>query len=245
EGMEGISPRFVINQISNAVAKGDLSCLDPLSLLQIMWAGIEQSTTLAQEERDGLSKLFADTRREYEAMALKEVQKAFIDAFDEAANSLAREYFRQIEAHCTKQGLKDPETGLERDPDENFMRSLERSIGVQDYEKSNFRWAIYERLRPFVQRGIEITYTLDGRLQAAVEKEVLPDTREVRQVLAPRDSLGVATARRDEVIERLVRQRGYCQDGALRLVDYVARSLSQSERDRARRVPKALQWLWR
>lgn len=177
-------------------------------------------------------------------MAKREIQKASIDSFEVSANTLARQYVRQIEAYCTQQKFADPETGVERDPNENFMRSLERSIGIQDYDKDAFRRALYERLSPPVQQGKAITYTLDGRLQAAIEAELLPNVRDVRRVLAPADShTAEESARREELINRLVRERGYCREGAMRLAEYVGQTLSRTRQERGRGLP-SLRWLW-
>lgn len=246
EGMEGISPRFVVNQISRAVTREKLHCLDPLGLLQVMWEGIEQSSTLVREEKDRLFRLFADTRREYEEMAKREVQRAFVEGFEATGNNLALKYFQHVAADCTKQKVADPATGEAEEPNENFMRSMERAVGIQDYDRRNFRQRLYDRLQPLVESGTRLTYTLDGRLQAAVEKTLLPNLREVRQLLAPRNSLTAeALTRRDQVVERLVHEHGYCWEGALQLVGYVARLLSESAPERGRGTPKALQWLWR
>ena len=46
EGMDGISPRYVINRLSTALVRDGVTCIDPIDALRAMRDGIEQHTEL-------------------------------------------------------------------------------------------------------------------------------------------------------------------------------------------------------
>src|SRR5262249_5131481 len=60
EGMDGISPRYVINRLSNALIKENISCINPIDALRAMKDGFEQHTSISREERERLLNLIAE-----------------------------------------------------------------------------------------------------------------------------------------------------------------------------------------
>jgi serine protein kinase len=243
EGFIGVSPRFVINQISRAVSHPEVNCLDPMDLLQTIWEGIGQSTTLVQEDQDRLDKLFFETRKEYEQMAKREVQKAFIEGFDKAAIDLVHNYIKNAEAY-----LKNPNghTSLMGEPGDNaetFMRSLERVIDVQDYLKDDFRREILTQAKRLEKAEMKISYDFDARLEEAVIRKLCPSDRDMGRVLGPQSEQNPEfMAKRQEVEQRLVRERGYQADCAGSLVEHVSQLLNENRRQKSS-LPKALRWL--
>lgn len=232
EGMVGISPRFIINQIARAVSRPGVTCLDPLDLLRTIWEGVEQSTTLAREEQQRLYQLFLEARREYDEMAKREVQKAFVEHFDQAATQLVQEYVSAME--------HDGHDGAQR---ENLMRSLERAVRVHDYDQGNFRREIRLEADQRAKAGLPADYRMDARLEEAVIRRLCPSVPGMARVLAPRDSLAPdLLAKREEVLQRLVRERGYEPDCAKTLLDHVAQLIGSEEKPRTS-LPKALRWL--
>lgn len=246
EGMIGISPRFVINQISRAVSRSGVNCLDPIDLLQTLWEGLEQSTTLAREEQKRLYTLFQDTRREYDELAKRDLQKAFVENFDHVANSMIREYIEGIKAYMANPDGHKKQIGIQSNEDgrnERMMRSLERLIDVQDYDVESFRHDIYRKVEPLQKAGLPVDYRMDARLEEATIRKLCPDLRQVARVIngeAPSDA--ELTNNKKQVIRRLIEERGYEIECAQRLVKHVDRLLNSNNRSRSS-LPKALRWL--
>ncbi len=237
EGMIGISPRFVINQIARAVARPGLTCLDPLDLLRTIWQGVEQSTTLVREEQQRLYRLFLETRREYDEMAKREVEKAFVENFDQAATQMVREYVSAVDT------MLKGHNGHDGGSRENLLRSLERAVRVQDYDQNGFRREISREAEQRQRAGLPVDYRMDARLEEAVIRRLCPSPREMAHVLAPRESLTPnLLAKREEVLQRLVRERGYEPDCAQSLTEHVAQIIGAEERPKSA-LPKALRWL--
>ena len=92
EGMDGISPRFVINRISTSLIKPDTGCINPIDVLRALKDGVEQQSQFKKAERERYINLIADTRREYDEIARTDIQKAFFVAFEQEALTLLDNY---------------------------------------------------------------------------------------------------------------------------------------------------------
>jgi len=241
EGMQGISPRYVVNRLAHAVTQPGLKCLEPLSLLRVLWDGIEQSTSLAAAERERLGALFLDARREYEALAQRAVQRAFVPDFAAKAEKLFRDYLVQVEAFCEGElgaGFANSEVFPSN---EALMRSLERLIGVGELARAPFRREIWSHYSLLQRQGQPFDYSSDPRLQEAVELWLCPDLRQMAHRLVPTPTTDAAVSReREQVIQRLINEHGYCTECAITLVDHVSSYLARGE---GFRVRKAWDWL--
>ena len=241
EGMIGISPRFVINQIARAVSTPGRKCLNPMDLLMTLWEGLDQSTTLAGEEKQRMYQLFLQTRREYDEMAIRELKKAFIDGFEQTATNLVQEY---VSAVNTELGEKqEMAIGQGKQPNGNLMRSLEHVVGIQDYDSKAFRTQIRRHMLQVSDAGMTYDYHLDARLEEAVIRRICPSLREMSAVLDSRDRLSAERmAKRDEILNRLVEERGYEPECAEQLIDHVAHLKAERGRNK-HYLRKSLRWI--
>src|SRR6516165_1946428 len=100
EGMEGISPRYIQDKISNAlVSELEQRCVNPFMVLNELEAGLRGHALITSEEqRQRYRELLDDVRREYEDIVKNEVQRAI--AADEAAIArLCGNYVDNIKAY--------------------------------------------------------------------------------------------------------------------------------------------------
>jgi serine protein kinase len=228
EGMDGIGPRYVINRLSHAVVKDDVACVNPIDALRALKDGFEQHTAITREERERLLNLIAEARREYDELAKREVQKAFVYAYEESAKTLLNNYLDNVEAFCNKSRLRDPITEEEVEPDERLMRAIEEQIGVTETAKKAFREEILIRLSALARRGQRFEYTSHDRLREAIEKKLFADLRDVVKITTSTKTPDAEQLKRiNEVVERLVAEQGYCTLCANELLKYVGTLLSR------------------
>jgi serine protein kinase len=228
EGMDGISPRYVINRLSNALVRDNVTCINPIDALRSMRDGLEQHTSIARDQREHLLNLIADARREYDEMAKREVQKAFVYSFEESARTMLNNYLDNVEAYCNKSKVIDPITEEEMEPDEKLMRSIEEQIGVSENSKRQFREEILIRISALARRGQTFDYTSHERLREAIEKKLFVDLRDVVKITTSAKTPDADQLRRiNEVIDRLVREHGYCPVCANELLKYVGSLLNR------------------
>src|SRR5262249_60508556 len=75
EGMDGISPRFIINRISSSLIKPDTRCINPINMLRALKDGLDSYGQFKNAERDRHHQLIAESRRDYHEIARTDVQK--------------------------------------------------------------------------------------------------------------------------------------------------------------------------
>ena len=126
EGMDGISPRFVINRISTSLIKPDTRCINPIDVLRALKDGIEQQSQFKKVDRERYANLIADARREYDEIARTDVQKAFFVSFEKEALTLLDNYLDNVEAYLDQTKLIDPITGEEVPPNEKLCAPLRK-----------------------------------------------------------------------------------------------------------------------
>ena len=168
EGMSGVDPRYVINRISSAMVTQKTSCIGPLDVLRALKNGLDQHPSIGPEERERLLNFIAAARREYDEIAKKEVQKAFVYSYEEAAKALFNNYLDHVEAYCNWGKVKDPVTDEEMDPDEKLMRSIEEQIGISENAKKSFREEILIRISTYARKGKKFEYDSHERLREAI-----------------------------------------------------------------------------
>jgi serine protein kinase len=77
EGMDGISPRFVQDMLSNALVRYEEPTLNPFMVMNEIERGLKaHSLITADEQRKRYTELIGVVRREYEDIIKNEVQRA-------------------------------------------------------------------------------------------------------------------------------------------------------------------------
>jgi serine protein kinase len=228
EGMDGISPRYVINQLSNILAKEGAKFITPIDALRALRDGLEQHTSINREERERYLNFISEVRKEYDEIAKKEVQKAFVYSFEESARTLLNNYLDNVEAYSNKTKLKDPLTEEELEPDETLMRSIEEQIGVTENQKKSFREEILIRISSLARRGLTFDYTSHERLKEAIEKKLFADLKDVVKITTSAKTPDQEQLRKiNEVINRLVEKQNYTVESANALLNYVGTLLNR------------------
>ena len=228
EGMEGISPRYVINRLSAALVRDGVTCINAIDALRSLRDGLEQHTSISREEHERLLNLIAEARREYDEVAKREVQKAFVYSFEESARTLLNNYLDNVEAYCNKTKVIDPVTEEEMEPDERLMRSIEEQIGITENGKRQFREEILIRISSLARRGQTFDYKSHERLQEAIEKKLFADLRDVVKITTSTKTPDADQLRRiNDVVDRLIREQGYCPVCANELLKYVGALLNR------------------
>jgi serine protein kinase len=228
EGMDGISPRYVINRLSSALVRDGVTCINPIDALRTIKSGFEQHTGINAEQRERYLNLISSARKEYDELAKIEVQRAFVYSFEEMARTICNNYLDNVEAYCNKERMKDPITEEEMEPDEQLMRSIEEQIGVSENAKNTFRQEILIRISSHARKGKQFEYNSHERLKEAIEKKIFADLKDVVKITTSSKTPDPDQTRRiNDVVDRLVRDHGYCPVCANELLTYVGTLLSR------------------
>lgn len=228
EGMDGISPRYVINRLSSALVKQNTTCINPIDALRALRDGLDQHTSITREERERYLNFIQEARKEYDEMAKKEVQRAFVYSYEESARTLLNNYLDNVEAYCNKTRLRDPITDEEMEPDEQLMRSIEEQIGVTENAKKSFREEILIRISSLARKGMTFEYTSHERLKEAIEKKLFADLRDVVKITTSTRTPDKEQLRKiNDVVNRLMAEHGYCHVCANEILRYTGSLLNR------------------
>ncbi len=228
EGMDGISPRYIINRLSGALVRDGITCINPIDALRAIKDGFDQHTGISGEQRERYLNLISSARKEYDELAKTEVQRAFVYSFEEMARTICNNYLDNVESYCNKERIKDPITEEEMDPDEGLMRSIEEQIGISENAKNTFRQEILIRISSYARKGRAFEYNSHERLKEAIEKKIFADLKDVVKITTSVKTPDPDQLRRiNEVIDRLVKDHGYCPVCANELLTYVGTLLSR------------------
>ncbi len=228
EGMAGIDPRYVINRVSSALIKQDMSCINALDVLRALKEGLDQHPSITKEERERYLNYISIARKEYDDLAKKEIQKAFVYSYEESARTLFDNYLDNIEAYCNWTKMKDPLTGEELDPDERLMRSIEEQIGISENAKKAFREEILIRISSYSRKGKKFDFTSHERLREAVEKKLFSDLKDVVKITTSTKTPDESQLKKiNDVTGRLIDEHGYCSVCANELLRYVGSLLNR------------------
>jgi serine protein kinase len=225
EGMQGISPRYVQDKISNAlVAHPDSKSINPFMVLNELEAGLKHHTLITSDElRTKYRDLLGVVKEEYENIVKNEVQRA-IAADEDALKRLCGNYIDNVKAYTQREKVKNSFTGQYQDPDERLMRSIEQKIDIPESRKDDFRREIMNYIGALSIDGRTFDYKTNERLYKALELKLFEDQKDSIKLTSLVSKVVDADtqAKIDVVKHRLIRDYGYDDESASDVLNYVA-----------------------
>ena len=225
EGMKGISTRFIIKAIDNALSNSEYNCINPLSIMESIIKSVKELDIGADDKKRYLGFIQDTIRKEYNKILEKEITKAFIHSFKEQAESLFNNYIDNAEAFVNKSKIKDTSTGEELNPDEEFMRSIEEQIGVSESSSKGFRADVTSYMFYLVRNGGMIDYTSYEPLKEAIEKKLMASVKDLSRIITKsrvRDK--EQTEKYNAMVEEM-QKNGYCLHCCDVILKYAANNL--------------------
>jgi len=225
EGMQGISPRYVQDKISNAlVAHPNERSINPFMVLNELEAGLKHHSLINSDEtRKHYRHLLSLVKEEYEDIVKNEVQRA-IAADEDAMTRLCGNYIDNVKAYTQREKVKNKYTGQTEEPDERLMRSIEEKIDIPESRKDDFRREIMNYIGALSLDGKRFDYRTNERLQKALELKLFQDQKDTIKLTSLVSSVvDKDTQEKIDIVKaRLIRNYGYDEDSATDVLNYVA-----------------------
>ncbi len=236
EGMSGISPRFIMNALNIALgsAKDQAKCINPVDVIRALKHQFDHHIGFSDEERGRYVELLmaekASVLAEYRERAKKEINKAFLFAYEDQAQALFDNYMKNATAYCLKRKIVDPVTQDESDPDEKLMRSIEEMIGISEGARGEFRQGLFVFKSDAIDRKEDFDFKSYPPLQEAIEKKLISDLKNIVSLtLADKSRKDPKTLeRKHEAVSKLL-EKGYCPVCAESLLEFVGEMLRKEE----------------
>ena len=225
EGMGGISTRFIMKVIDNALSDSEYNCINPIVLLEGMIREVKELSIADDVKKRYLGFLQDAIKKEYHRILEKEVTKAFIHGYGEQAEDLFNNYLDHAEAYVNKIKLKDESTGEELNPDEAFMRSIEEQLGITQTAAKGFRQDVTAYMFSIIRGGGKIDYRCYEPLKEAIEKKLTSSVRELSRIITQNKVRNQEQNSKYNAMVEEMKQNGYCDHCCNVILKYAANNL--------------------
>jgi serine protein kinase len=232
EGLEGISPRYIQDKISNVLVTSEEPCINPFMVMNELEEGLKHHSLISDEKtRERYRALLQEVKAEYAEIVKNEVQRA-IAADEEALNRLFHNYIDHVKAYVLGEKVKNPYTGAPEPPNERLMRSVEERIEIPESRKDDFRREIMNYIGAMALEGRQFTYKDNERLRRALELKLFEDQKDtIRLSALVSGTVDPETQAKIDVVKaRLIRDYGYCEHCAGGVLEFAASIFARSER---------------
>jgi len=226
EGMDGISTRFITKAIDHALSNSDKNMVTPISMLDSLTRMVKEQITDEAFKKSCLELLQKTVRDEYLKILETEVSKAFVNAYEEQAQSLFDNYLDHAEAYTTRCKLKDRVTKEERHPDEEFMKSIEEQIGITGSSRDGFRSDVTAYMFAKMRKGEKVDYTTYEPLKEAIEAYLISSVKSLARIVTKSKSRDKEQQEKySEMVNTLCKKYNYNPDSAEEILVFCANNL--------------------
>lgn len=227
EGLQGISPRYIQDKISNAIILAQQAGrpgVNPFMVFRELESGLKSHSLISDDEKKKeYMEMLRTVQEEYEEIIKGEVQRA-ISADESAITRLCGNYIDNIKAYTQKEKIRNPFTGNDESPDERLMRSIEEKIEIPESRKEDFRKEIMNYIGALAIDGKKFNYKMNERLHKALELKLFEDQKDSIKLTTLVTNVVDKTSQEkiDIVKSRLIKDFGYDDLSATDVLQYVA-----------------------
>ncbi len=225
EGLTGISTRFIMKAIDNALSESECDCINPILVMESLVKAV-RATDISDEDKKKLLVLLQETlKQEYHRILEKEVTRAFIHGYQEQAETLFNNYLDHAEAYVNKTRIKDKNTGEELEVDEKFLESIESQLGISGTAAKGFRNDVTAYMFSLLRNQVKIEFGSYEPLKEAIEKKLINSVRELSRVVTQARVRDQEQRQKYDAMVEAMRNNGYCEHCCNVILKYAANNL--------------------
>ncbi|WP_459191336.1 PrkA family serine protein kinase [Halosimplex sp. J119] len=230
EGMEGVSPRFIGDEIAEAIMDSmhrSRDFLSPLTTFNHLEANIENHGSIPEDRFETYHRYLELVREEYKERAIEDVRHALAYDVDEIQRQ-GEKYMDHVMAYIDDDTVEDEITGREQEPDEQFLRSVEEKLDLPEDRKDDFRQEVSNWVSRRAREGDTFNPQDNDRLRRALERKLWEDKKHNINFSALVSSGDMDDDERNEWIDALIEQ-GYSEEGAREVLEFAGAEVAKSE----------------
>ena len=226
EGMTGISTRFIMKALDNALSDNtEGNCINPINVREALISMVKEGD-LPDDTRKQYLEFLQDTlHKEYLEILEKEITRAFVYSYQEQAEALFQNYLDHAEAYVNKGKVKDRNTKEELSPDEGFMKSIEEQIAIIGSAADGFRQEVIAYLWAANRRGEKIDYRSYEPLKEAIEKKLMTSVRDLSRIITKARTRDEEQSEKYNAMVKNLLDNGYCLSCVDVVLKYAANNL--------------------
>jgi serine protein kinase len=230
EGMDGVSPRFIGDEIAEALMDSmhrSRTFLSPLLTFNHLEGNLENHGSISEEMFETYYRYLELVREEYKKRAIEDVRHALAYDVDEIQRQ-GEKYMDHVMAYIDDDTVEDEITGREQEPDEQFLRSVEEKLELPEDRKDDFRQEVANWVSRRAREGEPFDPQDNDRLRRALERKLWEDKKHNINFSALVTSGEMDDEERNEWIEALLDQ-GYSTEGAKEVLEFAGAEVAKSE----------------
>jgi serine protein kinase len=230
EGMDGVSARFIGDEIAEAIMDAThrgRGYLSPLSVFTHFERNLENHGSIPEENVERYHRYLELVREEYKERAIDDVRHALAYDLDEIRRQ-GEKYMDHVMAYIDDSTVEDELTGREQEPDETFLRSVEEKLDVPGDRKDDFRQEVSNWVSRRAREGRGFDPQENDRLRRALERKLWEDKKHNINFSALVSANELDDEERNAWVEALV-DRGYSRDGAAEVLEFAGAEVAKSE----------------
>jgi serine protein kinase len=230
EGMEGVSPRFIGDEIAEAIMDSmhrSRNFLSPLTTFNHLEGNLENHGSIPEERFETYHRYLELVREEYKERAIEDVRHALAYDVDEIQRQ-GEKYMDHVMAYIDDDTVEDEITGREQEPDEQFLRGVEEKLDLPEDRKDDFRQEVSNWVSRRAREGDTFNPQDNDRLRRALERKLWEDKKHNINFSALVSSGEMDDEERNQWIDALIEQ-GYSEDGAAEVLEFAGAEVAKSE----------------
>ncbi|WP_132058268.1 PrkA family serine protein kinase [Halorussus amylolyticus] len=230
EGMEGVSARFIGDEIAEAIMNSthrDRGFLSPLSVFNHFEENLENHGSIPEENFETYYRYLEMVREEYKDRAIEDVRHAL--AYDiEEIQRQGEKYMDHVMAYIDDDTVEDSLTGREQEPDESFLRAVEEKLDIPRDRKNDFRQEVSNWVSRRAREGSPFDPQDNDRLRRALERKLWEDKKHNINFSALVSANEMDDDEQNAWIDALIDQ-GYSREGAKEVLEFAGAEVARAE----------------
>jgi serine protein kinase len=230
EGMDGVSARFIGDEIAEAIMDSThrgRDYLSPLTVFNHFEQNLENHGSIPEENLDRYYRYLELVREEYKDRAIEDVRHALAYDIDEIQRQ-GEKYMDHVMAYIDDATVEDELTGREQDPDEKFLRSVEEKLDIPSDRKDDFRQEVSNWVSRRAREGTSFNPQDNDRLRRALERKLWEDKKHNINFSALVSANELDDDERNAWVDALVEQ-GYSREGAREVLEFAGAEVAKAE----------------
>ncbi|MFC6798409.1 MULTISPECIES: PrkA family serine protein kinase [unclassified Haladaptatus] len=230
EGMDGISPRFIGDEIAETIMDSmhrGRKFLAPLTMFNHLEENLENHGSIPEDNLERYHRYLELVREEYKERAIEDVRHALAYDLDEIQRQ-GEKYMDHVMAYIDDDTVEDEITGRESGPDEKFLRSVEEKLDIPEDRKDDFRQEVSNWVSRRAREGTSFSPQDNERLRRALERKLWEDKKHNINFSALVSAGELDDDERNAWIEALVDQ-GYSVEGAREVLEFAGAEVAKAE----------------
>lgn len=229
EGMRGISPRFVGDEIAECIIdniESSEAYVSPIKVFDYFESNLDDHASIQSENLEDYYSYLDMVREDYHKRAEEDVRRA-LSYNEKEIKRIGEKYMDNVMAYMGNEKLEDDITGREVEPDEKFMRSVEEQLDIPENRKDNFRQQISNWISNRARRNKTFEPDDNDRLRQALQLKLWEDKKhniKFSALVSDSDEDEIS----DQWIDNLV-DMGYSEEGAREVLEFAGARIARRE----------------